>query len=363
MFAVLSCRPRRIAQSRSALAAARAPPPIPQVEFDTTAGKIRVELYPDAAPKTVANFLDYVKAKHYDGTQFHRVIAGFMIQGGGFAADFKQKPTKPPVPIEAEQSSKAGLLERAGHPRDGAHRRPELGDRAVLHQRQRQQARSTSARPTPQGYGYTVFGKVVAGMDVVDKIAKTPTGAGGPFPTRRARRADHHQQGRTSSTPSKDRRPWSSCTPTTATSRSSSTPTNAPKTVANFLQYVRDGHYDNTLFHRVIDGFMIQGGGMEPGMKQKPTRAPSRERGRQRPQEQALHGRDGAHVGSAFGHRAVLHQRRRQRLPRLHGARRRRAGATACSARSSRARTSSTRSRACPPAAAASTRTCRARTS
>ena len=67
----------------------------PQVEFDTTAGKIRVELYPDAAPKTVANFLDYVKAKHYDGTQFHRVIAGFMIQGGGFTPDFKQKPTQP----------------------------------------------------------------------------------------------------------------------------------------------------------------------------------------------------------------------------------------------------------------------------
>ena len=85
-----------------ALAALRASPrprcpPLaanPQVEFDTTAGKIRVELYPDAAPKTVANFLDYVKAKHYDGTQFHRVIAGFMIQGGGFTADFKQKPTK-----------------------------------------------------------------------------------------------------------------------------------------------------------------------------------------------------------------------------------------------------------------------------
>src|SRR5215475_15153833 len=86
----------------------------PQVEFDTTAGKIRVELYPDAAPKTVANFLDYVKAKHYDGTQFHRVIGGFMIQGGGFTADFQQKPTKPPVPIESEQSSKAGHLNVPG---------------------------------------------------------------------------------------------------------------------------------------------------------------------------------------------------------------------------------------------------------
>src|SRR5262245_56406647 len=86
----------------------------PQVEFDTTAGKIRIELYPDAAPKTVANFLDYVKAKHYDGTQFHRVIAGFMIQGGGFTPDFKQKPTKAPVVNEAEMASKAGLLNTPG---------------------------------------------------------------------------------------------------------------------------------------------------------------------------------------------------------------------------------------------------------
>src|SRR6059058_542426 len=80
----------------------------PQVELDTTAGKIRIELYPDAAPKTVENFLAYVKAKQFDGTQFHRVIPGFMIQGGGFTADFQQKPTKKPVVNEAELSSKAG---------------------------------------------------------------------------------------------------------------------------------------------------------------------------------------------------------------------------------------------------------------
>ena len=86
----------------------------PQVEFDTTAGKIRIELYPEAAPKTVANFLDYVKAKHYDGTQFHRVIDGFMIQGGGFAGDFSEKPTRPPVVNEAEMASKAGVLNAVG---------------------------------------------------------------------------------------------------------------------------------------------------------------------------------------------------------------------------------------------------------
>src|SRR5512135_2573804 len=86
----------------------------PEVELDTTAGVIKLELYPDAAPKTVENFLDYVKAKHYDGTQFHRVIAGFMIQGGGFTPDFRQKPTKPPIAIESEASSKAGLANVPG---------------------------------------------------------------------------------------------------------------------------------------------------------------------------------------------------------------------------------------------------------
>jgi len=153
----------------------------PQVEFDTTAGRIRVELYPDAAPKTVANFLEYVKAKHYDGTQFHRVISGFMIQGGGFTPDFKQKPLKPPVAIESEASSKAGLMNvpgtlamaRTGDPNSAtAQFFINVADNKFLN------FRSADA----QGYGYTVFGKVVEGMDVVDRIAKAPTGSGGPFP-------------------------------------------------------------------------------------------------------------------------------------------------------------------------------------
>jgi len=153
----------------------------PQVEFDTTAGKIRVELFPDAAPKSVANFIDYVKAGHFDGTQFHRVIPGFMIQGGGFTADFKQKPTKPPVVNEAEVSSKAGLLNvpgtlamaRTSDPNSAtAQFFINVADNKFLNFRS----------PDPQGVGYTVFGKVVSGMDVVDKIAKAPTGAGGPFP-------------------------------------------------------------------------------------------------------------------------------------------------------------------------------------
>ena len=153
----------------------------PQVDLDTTAGKIRIELDPAAAPKPGENFLAYVKAKHYDGTQFHRVIPGFMIQGGGFSTDFKQKPTRPPIANEAEQSSKVGLtnvpgtiaMARTGDPNSAtAQFFINVADNKSLNFRE----------ATPQGYGYVVFGKVVDGMDVVKKIATTPTGSGGPFP-------------------------------------------------------------------------------------------------------------------------------------------------------------------------------------
>jgi cyclophilin family peptidyl-prolyl cis-trans isomerase len=152
----------------------------PQVEFDTTAGKIRVELYPDAAPKTVANFLEYVKAKHYDGTQFHRVIGGFMIQGGGYTADFQQKPTKPPVVNEAEQSSKAGLLNVPGTIAMARTSDPNSATAQFFINVNTNKSLDFRS-PDPRGIGYTVFGKVVAGMDVVDKIAKAATGPGGPF--------------------------------------------------------------------------------------------------------------------------------------------------------------------------------------
>jgi len=154
----------------------------PQVELDTTAGKIRIELFPNAAPQTVENFLTYVKAKQYDGTQFHRVIKGFMIQGGGFTDDFSQKPTRPPVKNEAEQSSKAGLLNVPGTVAMARTSDPNsatsqffinVNDNKFLNFKE----------ATPSGYGYTVFGKVVSGMDVVNKIAAAPTGKGGQFPT------------------------------------------------------------------------------------------------------------------------------------------------------------------------------------
>jgi peptidyl-prolyl cis-trans isomerase A (cyclophilin A)/peptidyl-prolyl cis-trans isomerase B (cyclophilin B) len=163
-----------------AIAAAPVHAANPQVDLDTSAGRIRIELYPDAAPKTVDNFLAYVKAKHYDGTQFHRVIKGFMIQGGGYDVDFKEKPTKAPVRNEAEQSSKAGLLNVPGTIAMARTPDPHSATAQFFINVADNKALNF---PSRDGYGYTVFGKVVDGMDVVNKIATTPTGSGGPFPT------------------------------------------------------------------------------------------------------------------------------------------------------------------------------------
>ena len=152
-----------------------------KVELDTTAGKIVLQLDASAAPKTVENFIAYVKSGHYDGTVFHRVIPGFMVQGGGYTTDYAQKPTRPPVKNEAEQASKAGLVNAPGTIAMARTSDPHsassqffinVGDNKFLNYRE----------STVQGYGYTVFGKVVSGMDVVEKMAKAPTGAGGPFP-------------------------------------------------------------------------------------------------------------------------------------------------------------------------------------
>jgi peptidyl-prolyl cis-trans isomerase B (cyclophilin B) len=164
------------------LAAGAASAANPQVELDTTAGKIRLELYPDAAPKTVENFLEYVKAKHYEGTQFHRVIGGFMVQGGGFTEDFKQKPTRPPIAIESEHSLKAGLSNVPGTVAMARTSDPNSAT-AQFFINVADNRRLNFRSADPAGYGYTVFAKVVDGMDVVNKIAQAPTGPGGPFAT------------------------------------------------------------------------------------------------------------------------------------------------------------------------------------
>lgn len=145
----------------------------PQVELKTSLGAIVIELDPDKAPLSVKNFLQYVKDGHYDGTIFHRVIPGFMIQGGGFSPDFKQKPTRKPVRNEAANGLKntAGTIAMARTPDPHSATAQffiNVADNVPLDFR----------FPTPEGFGYTVFGKVVNGMDVVGRIVKVPTGPG-----------------------------------------------------------------------------------------------------------------------------------------------------------------------------------------
>lgn len=148
----------------------------PQVRMTTSMGVVEAELYPDKAPKTVANFLEYVKAGHYSGTIFHRVIPNFMIQGGGFETGMKEKDTRPPISIESDNGLKneTGTLAmaRTGDPNSAsAQFFINTTNNEFLNFRSK----------TPEGWGYTVFGKVTKGMDVVQKIEATPTGFRGPF--------------------------------------------------------------------------------------------------------------------------------------------------------------------------------------
>ncbi|MGB7183394.1 MAG: peptidylprolyl isomerase [Burkholderiaceae bacterium] len=151
----------------------------PQVTIETSMGSIVVELYPDKAPKSVENFLQYVKDGHYSETVFHRVIGNFMIQGGGYSTDFykggmQPKATRPSVEIESRNGLK--------------------NDKGWLAMARTSDPNSATSQffintvdndglnyPSPDGYGYTVFGKVVQGMDIVAKIAATPTSTLGPM--------------------------------------------------------------------------------------------------------------------------------------------------------------------------------------
>lgn len=143
-----------------------------QVQFQTTLGPFVLELYPQKAPKTVQNFVQYVKDKHYDGTVFHRVIDGFMVQGGGFTAELAQKPTRTPVPLEIDRSLKNErgtiAMARTGNPNSATSQFfINLVDNPMLN------------APQPDGYGYAVFGKVISGMEIVDAIEKVATGRSG----------------------------------------------------------------------------------------------------------------------------------------------------------------------------------------
>jgi peptidyl-prolyl cis-trans isomerase A (cyclophilin A)/peptidyl-prolyl cis-trans isomerase B (cyclophilin B) len=153
----------------------------PQVEMRTSAGTIRLELYPQKAPKTVENFLQYVRDRHYDGTLFHRVIDGFMIQGGGYERNFRQKATRPPIPNEAQAGVKAGLKNEPGTIAMARTSDPDSAT-AQFFVNVANNSFLNWGDARGDGHGYAVFGKVVSGMDVVMKVAKTPTGSGGPFP-------------------------------------------------------------------------------------------------------------------------------------------------------------------------------------
>ncbi len=146
----------------------------PQVLLKTSKGDITIELFQDQAPISTKNFLSYVDDKSYDGTIFHRVIKGFMIQGGGMTADMQEKSAKPPIKNEAANGlkNKRGTLAMARTPEiDSASSQffINLVDNAFLDHQQ----------GDPDKFGYAVFGKVVSGMDVVDAIAAVPTGSKG----------------------------------------------------------------------------------------------------------------------------------------------------------------------------------------
>ena len=181
----------------------------PKVKFATSEGDFVVEVYPDKAPKTVENFLQYVKDKHYDGTIFHRVISNFMVQGGGFTPNYTEKPKRAPVVHEGREALAKGgdknvvgtlAMARTNDPnsasaqffinvKDNDFLNPTLipdGDPVAKFEYQGQTYTNTPRAEllkAPQLFGYTVFGKVVSGMDVVNKIKAVPTGAGGPFQT------------------------------------------------------------------------------------------------------------------------------------------------------------------------------------
>jgi cyclophilin family peptidyl-prolyl cis-trans isomerase len=139
-----------------------------QVSLKTTMGDMVLELYPEKTPKSVANFLQYVKSGHYNGTVFHRVIEGFMIQGGGFDKDMRQKPTNPPIENEAKNGLKNDTYSVA------------MARTSAPHSASAQFFINTSNNtfldyPGQDGWGYAVFGKVIKGTDVVDKIKAVQT--------------------------------------------------------------------------------------------------------------------------------------------------------------------------------------------
>jgi len=148
----------------------------PKLRIETNKGPITVELYPDQTPATVANFLEYVDAGFYNGTVFHRVIEGFMIQGGGFDKEMWKKATRAPIKNEADN----GLKNKRGTLAMARTMEPHSAT-AQFFINHKDNAFLDHKSKDREGWGYAVFGKVTDGMEIVDEIAATPTGASGPF--------------------------------------------------------------------------------------------------------------------------------------------------------------------------------------
>ena len=172
-----------MALALTSLGFAQAQTPAPQVKFTTSAGEFVIELYPDKAPNTVENFLTYVRDGHYNGLIFHRVINNFMIQGGGYDARYMEKPTRPSIKHEgAEVKAKNGPTNTVGTIAMARTNNPHSASSQFFINVNNNEFLNHSA-PSAQGWGYVAFGKVVSGMEVVNKIKLSPTGAGGPFPS------------------------------------------------------------------------------------------------------------------------------------------------------------------------------------
>jgi len=148
----------------------------PVVEMRTNFGTVALELYPDKAPKTVENFLSYVRSGFYDGTIFHRVVPGFVIQGGGFTAEMVKKDTEAPIENEADN----GLLNLKGAICMARTMEPQSATSQFFINTKDNPALDFRER-SPQGWGYAVFGKVIEGIEVVQQIEGTPTGNQGPY--------------------------------------------------------------------------------------------------------------------------------------------------------------------------------------
>ena len=150
----------------------------PKVHFKTTMGDFTIELEPDKAPQTVANFIEYVRAGHYDGLIFHRVIKAFMVQGGGFDRNYTKMPTRQPIENEADNGlpNERGTIAmaRTGDPHSATNQFfINVKYNGFLNHQSK----------TQQGWGYTAFGRVIDGMNIVGRISRMETGPGGPFPS------------------------------------------------------------------------------------------------------------------------------------------------------------------------------------